>query len=221
VSSVYKRPGRKTWTAFYRDLSGKQHCRSTGAHNKKLLSFLGPRALASITKSDLVAYGAHLAQDDLAKLRWSSIDLSKNELRFRAAKTGKLIVLPLAPPLQAHIAALPSSSDLQAPLHARAAAATDTCVLSIQFADLLAKVGLRPKRAHVKQERDGERRQFAELSFHSLRHSTVSLLAGGGLPQAVVQAYVGHSNAEMSALYTHVGHRCFDSGRSIFAKAFW
>jgi hypothetical protein len=36
MASVYRRPGRKTWTAFYRDKDGRQHCRSTGAYTKKL-----------------------------------------------------------------------------------------------------------------------------------------------------------------------------------------
>ena len=35
MASVYKRPGRKVWTAFYRDEAGKQHCRSTGSRTKK------------------------------------------------------------------------------------------------------------------------------------------------------------------------------------------
>jgi hypothetical protein len=46
-----------------------------------------------------------------------------------------------------------------------------------------------------------------ELSFHSLRHATVSLLKDAGVPDAVVQALVGHESAAMSHRYTHAGKR--------------
>ena len=44
-----------------------------------------------------------------------------------------------------------------------------------------------------------------KLSFHSLRHTTVSLLKDAGIPDAVVMALVGHESAAMSHRYTHVG----------------
>ena len=44
-----------------------------------------------------------------------------------------------------------------------------------------------------------------DLSFHSLRHTAVSLLKDAGVPDAVVQALVGHESAAMSHRYTHVG----------------
>jgi integrase len=44
-----------------------------------------------------------------------------------------------------------------------------------------------------------------DLSFHSLRHTAVSLLNDAGVPDAVVMALVGHQSAAMSARYTHVG----------------
>jgi hypothetical protein len=43
------------------------------------------------------------------------------------------------------------------------------------------------------------------VSFHSLRHTFVTLLAGGGAPQAVTQALVAHASPAMTAVYTHVG----------------
>jgi len=52
--------------------------------------------------------------------------------------------------------------------------------------------------------RDGKR-AGNELSFHSLRHTAVSLLKDAGIPQAVVQELIGHESEAMSALYTHVG----------------
>jgi len=56
---------------------------------------------------------------------------------------------------------------------------------------------------------DGRRNSNA-LCFHSLRHTAVSLLKDAGIPQATVQELVGHSSAEMSALYTHVGRESLE-----------
>jgi integrase len=49
------------------------------------------------------------------------------------------------------------------------------------------------------------KRAGQELSFHSLRHTAVSLLKDAGVPDAVVMALVGHESAAMSHRYTHVG----------------
>ena len=44
-----------------------------------------------------------------------------------------------------------------------------------------------------------------DTSFHSLRHTAVSLLKDAGIPDAVVMALMGHESAAMSQRYTHVG----------------
>lgn len=45
-----------------------------------------------------------------------------------------------------------------------------------------------------------------DTSFHSLRHTAVSLLKDAfGVPDAVVMALVGHESAAMNQRYTHVG----------------
>jgi integrase len=43
------------------------------------------------------------------------------------------------------------------------------------------------------------------VGFHSLRHSFVSICRMGGVPLAVVESVVGHSNVAMTRHYTHVG----------------
>ncbi len=78
--------------------------------------------------------------------------------------------------------------------------------ISNWFSDLLFQAGLREKLTH--QSRGIGRntgRSNSELSFHSLRHTAVSLLKDAGIPQAVVQELIGHDSEKMSALYTHVG----------------
>jgi integrase len=155
--------------------------------------------------------GARLG--DLALLRWVNVDLERSELRFETRKTGKRVFIPLVGALRAHMEQLHSSDDPRAFLHPRAAASmqrrNSSAVVSLQFAELLELAGLRP----VKDRqacRAGARRSFSPLSFHSLRHTAVSLLKDAGIPQAAVMELVGHSTAEMSALYTHVGRESLE-----------
>jgi integrase len=66
--------------------------------------------------------------------------------------------------------------------------------------------GLREKQSHEGRGIGrNARRSGGNLSFHSLRHTAVSLLKDAGIPQAVVQELIGHDSEAMSALYTLVG----------------
>ena len=49
-----------------------------------------------------------------------------------------------------------------------------------------------------------------EISFHSLKHTAVSLLKDAGIPEAVVMEMVGHDSEQMSAHYTHVGREALE-----------
>lgn len=44
-----------------------------------------------------------------------------------------------------------------------------------------------------------------DYTFHSLRHTFVSICANAGVPLSVVQEIVGHGNPAMTKYYTHVG----------------
>jgi integrase len=147
---------------------------------------------------------------DLALLRWSNVDLTHGELRFSVRKTGKATCVPIAGPLRDVLLSLPSSDDPRDFLHPRAAASMEkggaSARLSAQFGELLELAGLRPV---YQRPRPGTpriaRHRMSPLTFHSLRHTAVSLLKDAGIPQAVVQELVGHSSVQMSQRYTHVG----------------
>jgi integrase len=360
MASIVRRRGAKVWTAFYRDVHGKQHCRSTGAHDRKqaqkiadqyedaasaqqtlrqaarvladmqtlvggeqlgktslrayvtgwlegkssetkpathyfysqscgkFLSFLGDRAdagIALITKAHISAYRAHLLpslsgrtvnhhltvihmlfksarrdgliaddpsefvgavkQDtagqktgrraftvaeleavlsiadlewqsmilfglytgqrlmDIGRLTWANIDLERNELRLVAAKTGRRIILPLAAPLREHIEHLPSTDLPETHIHPRAAQAQKGVALSGEFAGLLVQAGLRERRAAAPKAERSTRRMQHELSFHSLRHTVVSMMHSAGVPQAVSETFAGHSSGAVHQLYIH------------------
>jgi hypothetical protein len=81
----------------------------------------------------------------IALLRWSNVDLERNETRFVTRKTGKRIILPMAGALRSQILSLPTSDDPEAPLHPRAFETVKrqsrTGTLSNQFAAFLADAG--------------------------------------------------------------------------------
>jgi integrase len=160
----------------------------------------------------MILFGLYTGQrlGDIASLTWGNIDQEASEIRFVAAKTGRSMILPMAPALAKHVLGLPTPDSLLAPLHPRAyetvQAQGRSGSLSNQFSDLLAQAGLREKKTHHKiRAGRSARRQSTGLSFHSLRHTATSLLHQAGIPAAVAQAFVGHDSEAIHALYTHIG----------------
>ena len=45
---------------------------------------------------------------------------------------------------------------------------------------------------------------MSELSFHSFRHSAVTMLKASGLSDVFAREIVGHESAEISRQYTHL-----------------
>jgi integrase len=136
----------------------------------------------------------------------------RGEIRLTAQKTHRQITIPLGTALASHIASLGVGPIGPSPIHPRAfqsvqASGGKTSGLSLQFARLLVEAGLRTKL--VSETNLGpigsNSRTSNALSFHSLRHTAVSLLKDAGIPQATVQEMIGHETKEMSQAYTHVG----------------
>jgi integrase len=162
----------------------------------------------------MVMFGPYTGQrlGDIAMHTWQNIDLEQSEIRLAARKTRKTLILPTAGALQRHLKTMPISDDPAAPLHPRAfgivSAKGKSGHLSTQFADLLAKAGLREKKTHRKNAdgKNGRGRGSSAggLSFHCLRHTTVTLMQEAGIA-AVVMELVGHDSEAMNRRYTHIG----------------
>lgn len=160
----------------------------------------------------LIKFGLYTGQRlaDLASLTWDQVDLERNEIRLTTRKTGKRLLLPIAGALRAHIESLDPADRPGVPVHPRAHASLEeqgrVNTLSNDFTNLMAQVGLRPALTHQSRGkgRDG-RRAGMDISFHSIRHSAVSILKDAGIPDSVVMALVGHDSAAMSQRYTSVG----------------
>jgi integrase len=79
-------------------------------------------AVADPEWRSLILFGLYTGQrlSDLVTLGWNNIDLERSEVRLVTGKTGRGMIIPMAPPLRSHIDSLPASDDPQAPLHPRA-----------------------------------------------------------------------------------------------------
>jgi integrase len=155
----------------------------------------------------LVLFGLYLGQrlGDLARLTWRAIDLENRETAFTARKTGRRIVLPLVEPLVDYLTSLPTTDNPNAYIFPRAGNAKRTASLSNQFREILADAGLVEPRTHkaAKQGRS-QAREPSELSFHSLRHSAVTMLKASGLSDVFAREIIGHESAAVSRQYTHL-----------------
>jgi integrase len=155
----------------------------------------------------LVLFGLYLGQrlGDLARLTWRAINFDQGEIAFTAKKTGRRIVLPLVQPLTDYLASLPASDNPNAFIFPIAASAKRTGALSNQFREILSDAGLVEPRGHeAKKKGRSQARETSEISFHSLRHSAVTMLKAAGVSDFIAREIVGHESAAVSRQYTHL-----------------
>jgi len=159
----------------------------------------------------LIQFGLYTGQrlGDLARLTWQNVDTTRNELRFVTAKTGRQMIIPLAPPLIALIENMDAGDDPAAPLFPKAVAdcakvkSKSAAPLSKQFHALLVSVGLAKPWTTTGVGKHGAR-NLNDVSFHSLRHTATSLFKNAGVSHVVVQDIIGHDSEAVSRNYTHV-----------------
>jgi integrase len=161
----------------------------------------------------LIAFGLYTGQrlGDVARLTWSNIDPTNNEISFQTEKTGRVQLIPIAAPLARYMTEeLSASDDPGAPLFPRAYENAHrlgrVSSLSRQFHDLLISAGL--AKPHGKSGEAGEekslRRIVHPLSFHSLRHTATSFLKSAGANNSTVMDLIGHESTAISAHYTTI-----------------
>ena len=75
--------------------------------------------------------------------------------------------------------------------------------MSNQFREILVEAGLAEARDYRNKGRAAAR-ELSEISFHSLRHSTVTMLKALGLSDVFAREIVGHESAAVSRQYTHL-----------------
>jgi integrase len=155
----------------------------------------------------LVLFGLYLGQrlGDLAKLTWRAVNLDTGEIAFTTRKTGRRVVLPLVQPLSDYLASLPTGDEPNAYIFPNAASAKRTGSLSNQFREILSDAGLVEPPTHKATGRGrNSARQTSEISFHSLRHSAVTMLKASGRSDVFAREIVGHESSAVSRQYTHL-----------------
>jgi len=154
----------------------------------------------------LVAYFTGARLGDVANMKWTSIDLAAKVIRFtpqKTSRTGKQIMIPLHPDLEAHLMTIAGQDDPEAFLFPSLAGreAGGSLGLSMEFQSIKEKAGI--KGGATKPRKGIRGRTVSKLSFHSFRHGFNSAMANQGVAQEIRQLLTGHASAEMNANYTH------------------
>jgi integrase len=155
-----------------------------------------------------------LRMGDLISLSWPSIDFAENMIRVKAAKTrnttGKTVNVPIAEPFQAILTELwdragkPKTGHVW-PEQAAEYDAKGAGQFSNEFYDeILTPCGFVHPRENKKAKGKGRaaERSINPVSFHSFRHSFVTLLKATGGSQIVAKELAGHSSDLISDTYT-------------------
>ena len=148
---------------------------------------------------------------DCCCLAWNSVNLERGVIQLIPTKTrkhahGQPVTIPIHPQLHAELeAALARDHERRA----CAAAAFVNPTLADWYKNSKWRIShgleLIFKAAHIETsvKIEGRRTHTPEATFHSLRHTFVSLAANAGVPLPVVQSIVGHSSTAMTRHYYH------------------
>ena len=141
--------------------------------------------------------GARLG--DLSNLRWNAIDLNKGLITFTASKTKKPVTIPLHAELEQHLLKTPGVGRAFVFPSLAGKGTGGKLGLSGQFAAIMARAGIEGKiTRHTAQGRANSSR-----SFHSLRHSFLTILANNNVPEEVRMRLTGHTTRSVHQKYTH------------------
>ena len=166
------------------------------------------KALLRAAKGDwrgaiIVALYSGMRLKDVANLRWENVDLPNKWLSFKAGKTRQRIKIPMHDTLHEFLLEMPAPDSEKEFLFPSLAGKSTSgeSGLSQAFKRIMEQAKVR---GEIVRERQGESgRSVSTLSFHSLRHTLVSLMANAGVPVEVRQKFTGHASAEMNQHYTH------------------
>ncbi len=146
---------------------------------------------------------------DCVLLRWDRVDLTLKKIWVKQYKTGKEVVIPIAPRLLEalkkaqewredeyvcpHVAARYKKTDA-------AGKNTGNNLVNIDVLRVIKWIGLEPS-----VEMTGRKKKVTVYGFHSLRHTFASNCAVAGVPKAVVASILGADSEIIDQYYTHIG----------------
>lgn len=199
--------------------------RPEDSHSRRELSLDELKRLLSAAKKAggewhklfLVGIYTGLRLGDCCRLDWTAINISQGVIQLIPTKTrrhahGRPVTIPIHQTLGAALledqSPIPNSQSLSGPV------LPTICEKYLRGRWLVSQELARIFRAanivtSVKLE--GRRNRTPEATFHSLRHTFVSMSANAGVPLHIVQSIVGH---ESTAMTRHYYHESVDALRS-------
>jgi integrase len=167
--------------------------------------------VASEEWRSMMVFGMYLGCriSDCALLKWSCVRWKEKAVHYYNSKSRHWMSVAAAPPLWDHLATRKrgqADTPLHPSLHPMALKYSQRSQLSHQFANLLAKAGLRPKVPKNKRKDGPGRsggRQFHELGFHSLKHNAGTWLLNAGGSDGQRKSVLGHEDIKTSDRYSH------------------
>jgi integrase len=149
----------------------------------------------------LIAFYTGARLNDCANLRFKHLDfLSKvKKITFEVAKTGDEIEVPMHAALEDYLLSLPTPKSDEAFLFPSLSGRRATN-LSKQFSRLMEAAHI--DSPEIRKRGQGAARSVRALSFHSLRHSFVSILANANVPEERRMELTGHVTRDIHKRYT-------------------
>lgn len=142
---------------------------------------------------------------DCCTLEWREVDLGAGVIRRVPRKTahssGAVVEIGIPHPLANALAAIIDRDERYVLPGMAKRYEGNPQGISRTISQHLEKCGLQTRETAT----DGREMPVVRVSFHSLRHTWVSLQAEGGTPAALIQKAAGHSNPAMTEHYTHIG----------------
>ena len=144
---------------------------------------------------------------DCCRLAWANVDLARQTIQVVPEKTrrhahGRPVTIPIHPRLLAELKALAADASRRGQDYVNPAVAELYLNRNWELDDRLRRIFRRANIA-MNVRMAGRSRRSVVASFHSLRHTFVSLSANAGVPLAAVQAIVGHTSTAMTRHYYH------------------
>lgn len=141
---------------------------------------------------------------DCCRLTWDAVNLASSIIQIVPQKTrcylaGRPVTIPLHPELIRLLAAIPPSSRTGFVMRSIANDFTlRRWTISRRLESIFRKAGIA-----TSVMLEGRTRRTPSATFHSLRHTFVSIAANAGVPLATVQSIVGHTSTAMTRHYYH------------------
>lgn len=141
---------------------------------------------------------------DCCRLKWESVDIARQVIQVVPEKTkrhahGRPVTIPIHPQLGGMLALAPEAERkgfVNPPV-------AEAYVSRKWTVDERLRRIFHAANITMSVRMEGRSRKSVVASFHSLRHTFVSLSANAGVPLPVVQSIVGHSSTAMTRHYYH------------------